>query len=166
MGQQHDRTPTTRDAHRASFALASAERRREIAVVSGHSAPQSIAVRALPFRALAALVARSPMGGEREIAMACFMAARLLGPVADPPGGEAIPADARGERATAARAWLAGLAMPATLRTLFARVLDASATSDRAAMAERLEALTDSVARFLDEPAKAELDALAERLAS
>lgn len=131
----------------------------------GISAPHSLAFRTLPFRALASLAARSPMGGEREIVLGCFMAARLVSLVADPPGGDAVPVETRGERAAAARTWLAGLAMPATLRTLFARVVDASATDDRAEIARRLVALTQSVERFLDEPAKAELDMLAERLA-
>ena len=131
----------------------------------GISAPHSLAFRTLPFRALASLAARSPMGGEREIVLGCFMAARLVALVADPPGGGAVPTEARGERAAAARTWLAGLAMPASLRTLFAKVVDASATDDRGEIARRLAALNQAVARFLDEPARAEMDALAERLA-
>lgn len=97
--------------------------------------------------------------------MACFMAARLASLLVEPPGGETPSAESRAERTTAARTWLAGLAMPAPLRSQVARVMDASAGDDRAGLAERLAALTASVARFLDEPSRAELDALAERLA-
>jgi hypothetical protein len=136
----------------------------EIPTVLGRSAPQSLAFRTLPFRALASLAARAPLGGEREVVLGCFMAARLASLAADAQSGDTATSEARGQRAAAARTWFAGLALPAALRTLFGRLVDASAGNDRRELGLRLSAVAEAASRFLDEPARAEMSALVERL--
>ena len=104
------------------------------------------------------------MGGEREVVLGCFMAARLASFAADAPAGDATLVEARRQRAAAARTWFAGLALPAALRTLFGKIVDASAAGDLPELGARLSALTETASRFLDEPARVEMHALVERL--
>ena len=136
----------------------------EIPIVLVRSDPQSLAFRTLPFRALASLAARAPIGGEREVVLGCFMAARLALLAFETSTGEKASNEARGQRAVAARVWFAGLALPATLRTLFGRLVDASAGDDRRELGFRLSAVAEAAARFLDDPARAEMNALLERV--
>jgi hypothetical protein len=109
-----------------------------------------------PFRALAAHAGRAPLGGEREVALAVLMVARLshgaLGP-------SALSAAQRMERATAAKAWLASLAVPARARPALVRALDATACDDEA-IAAALGDLVSVVAQWLDAPSMAELRAV------
>ena len=132
----------------------------------GLSPPQPLAFRTLPFRALASLAARSPMGGEREVVLGCFMAARLIAFAAHETDTRAASDESRSHRAAAARTWFAGLALPATLRTLFAKLVDATAGNDRAEMARLLSAMNEAVGPLLDEPAHAELERLATMVSS
>ena len=74
------------------------------------------------FRALAGLAGRRPLGGDREVAVAAFVAARLA---CRRPAPHAAPPEARTARATGARAWLAAVAVPAPARGPLARVIDA-----------------------------------------
>lgn len=148
-------------------ALAASLRRREIPGVIGVLVPAGVhpsplAVHTLPFRSLAALAGRAPLGGEREIALGCYMAARL---VAGALGPDAPPSAAREARAASARSWFAGLAVPATTRLPFARLADASAGSDRCALAEALTTVIRVTEDHLDAESRAELEGLLERLA-
>jgi hypothetical protein len=105
---------------------------------------------------LAALAGRGQIGGDREVALAAFATARLVNGVLPP---NALPAPARAARATAARQWLSALALPAALKTPFARLADATAanTSDvRAAM----RVMIDAAGPMLDAPSRAELERL------
>jgi hypothetical protein len=113
------------------------------------------------FRALAALAGRRPLGGDREIAVAAFVAARLVAAtmMTDP-----LPADVRATRAAGARAWLAAVAVPTPTRGPLVRVIDATGRDDHAALASALRALIDAASRCLDAPARRELDSLAREL--
>ncbi|HET9808221.1 MAG TPA: hypothetical protein VFQ66_00900 [Candidatus Limnocylindria bacterium] len=106
-----------------------------------------------PFRALAARVGRAPLGGEREVAMAALMVARLAGDALKDPG---MDGPARSERATAAKAWLASIAVPARARPGLARAFDATA-GDRAVIVAAVEELAKTSAPWLDEASVAEL---------
>jgi len=109
------------------------------------------------FPALAALAGRRPLGGERELALATFICAHLVvGVLPD----SAFPADLRLKRAAAARAWLGAIALPATARTPFARLIDTTAHADLAAVRQALRAVLDAIGRSLDAPAKRELEHL------
>jgi hypothetical protein len=109
-----------------------------------------------PFRALAARVGRASLGGEREVALAALMIARLS---CDALGEHALSAAPRADRAMAAKAWLASLAVPARARPALARALDATA-GDAEAIAASLSDLMKVSAQWLDEPSMAELRAV------
>lgn len=101
------------------------------------------------------------MGGDREVALACFMSARLASAMI---GAHAPTREARAERAAAARGWFAALALPAALRIPFARLVDATAGDDFGAVAGALAVVLETAAPHLDEPAQAELDGLVREL--
>jgi hypothetical protein len=109
-----------------------------------------------PFRALAARVGRAPLGGEREVAMAALMVARLS---CDALGLRAAEVKQREERAAAAKSWLASIAVPARARPALARALDATGR-DRAAIAAALDELVRVAAQWLDDGSLAELRAV------
>src|SRR5688500_8190503 len=109
-----------------------------------------------PFRALAARVGRAPLGGEREVAMAALMVARLS---CDALGLRAAEVKQREERATAAKTWLASIAVPARARPALSRALDATAR-DGAAVAAAIDELVKIAGAWLDEPSVAELRAI------
>jgi hypothetical protein len=117
------------------------------------------ALSAPPFRfpALAALAGRGQLGGDREVALAAFVAARLVVGVLPP---NALAAPARAARAAAGRHWLASLALPAAMRGPLARLVDATAGNDRQALAAALRTAIDAVAPALDGAARSELEAV------
>jgi hypothetical protein len=77
----------------------------------------------------------------------------------DAMGVHALGATQRAERATAAKAWLASLAVPTRARPALARALDATAR-DSEAIAAALSELVNVAAQWLDEPSLAELRAV------
>jgi hypothetical protein len=115
------------------------------------------ALSAPPFRfpALAALAGRGQIGGDREVALAAFITARLVVGVLPP---NPLPAPARATRAASARHWLASCALPAAMRAPFARAIDATGGTDRAALATALRVAIDAAAAALDAPSKNELE--------
>jgi hypothetical protein len=106
------------------------------------------------FRALAALAGRSPLGGEREVALATLLAARLVVGALPP---QLLPQGVRVTRATGARAWFAALALPPSLRQPLARLVDATTSLDRDGLEAALRAVIDAGTPQLDPPAIAEL---------
>jgi hypothetical protein len=137
--------------------LARPEMRREIPRVIGTSPPYALAAPRFPFPSLAALAGRAPLGGQREVALAALVTARLaLGLV--PP--ESLPQPVRAERAAAARTWLATLAPPAAMRVPLARLTHATAGDAAGAVATAMAAVRDAAEPFLDAAAHAELGRL------
>ncbi|HLA90221.1 MAG TPA: hypothetical protein VJL28_07325 [Gemmatimonadaceae bacterium] len=123
--------------------------------------PYALAAPVFPFRALAALAGRAPLGGPRETALATLVAARLAAG-ATPPALLAPPA--RAARAEAARLWLTSIALPAAVRGALLRLADASGTDDLRAIAVALARVTEVTAPHLDRGARSELDRLGARL--
>lgn len=122
--------------------------------------PYSLPPHRFPFPALAAQAARAPLGGAREAALACLMAARLgEGACRDP-----LATSARAARAARARAWFASLALPAALRAPAARVADGIASERASDLAGALAALLAAARRHLDAHATAELERVVEAL--
>jgi hypothetical protein len=122
------------------------------------------ALSAPPFRfpALAALAGRSQIGGDREVALAAFVTARLVVGVLPP---NPLPAPARAARAAAGRQWLASLALPAAMRGPFTRLIDATAgAGDRTVLSAALRAVMDAAAPALDAGSKNELEAVLQDL--
>ena len=114
-----------------------------------------------PFPALAAYAAVAPLGREREIAMACLLAARLIAGTQPP---LSFSTDVRRARAAGARAWLTSHQLNGRIRAAFERLFDATADELPAAIARQLRAVMDMSAARLDDGSRRELAALLERL--
>jgi hypothetical protein len=119
--------------------------------------PYSLASPTFPFRALAALTGRLPLGGERELALATLMAARLASAAVPP---HQLSAPARHSRAAGARVWFSTLTLPAAVRAPIARLLEATVQDDAATIASALTEVVTAAAPVLDRPARAELAGL------
>ena len=74
-----------------------------------------------------------------------------------------LAAEDRQARATAARVWLASLALPAALRVPLARAVDASAQGP-VPMAGALRVIASAAGAYLDGAASLEVDRLVRRL--
>ena len=112
-----------------------------------------------PFRfpALASLAGRAPLGGEREIALATYLAARLAH---DALAEREIIQEIRAERAASAKTWLSTLALPAATRSALAALMEASGTNGNGVAAAIRGVLTATTNR-LDRASRAELEGLA-----
>jgi len=112
-----------------------------------------------PFRfpALAALAGRGQLGGDREVALAAFVTARLVTGVLPP---NALSAPVRATRAAAARQWLAALTLPAAMRLALVRLADATAAADPVSVESALRAMLDAIDPTLDTLARQELATL------
>ena len=104
---------------------------------------------------------RAPLGGAREVALGCLMAARLVAGTLPP---DPLPLAVRAARAKAARTWLASLALPAPVRAPLARVADASGRDAPAELAAALGAVIAAARRQLDAASITELESLAGRI--
>jgi hypothetical protein len=125
--------------------------------------PYALPAPAFRFRNLAALAGRAPIGGAREVALACFVAARLVNDCCDPMLD--LGEEARAARCAGAKGWLGTIALPAPVRSPVAKLAEASANGHPGAMAPLVTALARAADSFLDPAARAELDALASLLA-
>jgi hypothetical protein len=118
--------------------------------------PYALAPTSFRFPALASLAGRTPLGGQREVAIATYVAARLA--------DDSLPArglaDAvRVERVSGAKSWLANLALPAPVRPALVRLVEATAAG-HAEIAEALRGVITVTANLLDTKARLELDQL------
>ena len=123
--------------------------------------PYAIPPAPFRFRALAIHAGRAALGGPREATLACYVAARLA--TALLPGSE-LTAEDRATRATAARTWLASLALPAPVRAPLAKLLESTKSDDAGATGAALVTVAEAAASYLDGPALAELRAIAAQL--
>lgn len=119
--------------------------------------PYALPLPAFRFRALAALAGRAPLGGPREVALACYLLARLAHDAVT----RSLPASARAARAAQAKGWFASLALPAALRLPLARAVEATGTEDPGALAQALALVVAEAGPQLDPSARAELEQLA-----
>jgi hypothetical protein len=124
--------------------------------------PYALATPVFRFRHLATCAGRAPIGGAREVALACFVAARLVADCCDPTLD--LNEESRAARCVGAKAWLGTMAIPAPVRTPVAKCAEASMLADAGAMAALVSALAKAANSFLDPAARGELDALAARL--
>lgn len=136
-----------------------------------HRVPAPLPPHALPapafrFRQLACCAGRLPIGGAREVALAAFVAARLLADAANVGDGALeLSVASRAARCSGAKAWLGALALPAPIRASVLRCAETSAESAKSAMAAELATLNALVQPYLDAGACSELDSLATLLA-
>jgi hypothetical protein len=112
------------------------------------------------FPALAALAGRMPLGGQREVALATYLAARLAHDVLPARG---LSDEVRSERAAGAKTWLSTLALPAPVRPALAQLLE-STSGPPGRAAEAVRAVMAAASGVLDARARTELDQLATSL--
>lgn len=125
-------------------------------------APFALAPIGFPFPAMAGLAGRLPLGGGREVALALLSVSRLASGLLPP---DSLPAEDRQHRATAARVWLASLALPAALRVPLAKVIDATATGP-IPTAGALRVVASAAGTYIDGAASLEIERLVRRLAA
>jgi hypothetical protein len=118
------------------------------------SPPFALAAAGFPLRSLAALAARSALGGPREVVLATMQAARMVEGAAGP---HPLTESLRRSRANAARSWLSALALPSSSRVIIARAIEASAGAERDALAQAWEGIVALVTPGADLAARAEL---------
>ncbi len=109
-----------------------------------------------PFPALAAQAGRAPLGGTREVALACLMAARLAMDARC--ASQELTRRAHTERTHSARNWFASLTIPATVRAACLRVTNATVRADAPELGAALAAVLTAARRHLDSAAAEELD--------
>jgi hypothetical protein len=115
------------------------------------------------FAALASLAGRAPIGGQREVALATYVVARLAHDAAP---GRVLPVAVREERAAGARNWLASVALPQAVRPPLVRVIDRSAGESATATAAAVRSVISVTATYLNSGARLELARLADLLES
>jgi hypothetical protein len=124
--------------------------------------PYALAAPVFPFRHLAGLAGRAPIGGAREVALACFVAARLAADrLVD---GSEPHAPARVARSAGAKGWVGTLSLPTNVRGPVQRCMETSAEGSRSAVSRELGALAVAAASYLDPFSRAELETLAASL--
>jgi hypothetical protein len=126
------------------------------------SPPYALAPVTFRFRGLIALAERLPLGGEREVVLATFLAARLLW---DSTGEAPLEGPLRRGRAQNARTWLPTLALSQNVRAAFQGLFDALASDDRTAQASAWDRVAGAISKLLDGPARNDLKTIAARLA-
>jgi hypothetical protein len=134
--------------------------RRHVLAVLASLPPYAVAPTQFRFPALAALAGRAAIGGQREVALATYMAARLAHDLL--PGRELDPAVCE-ERAGAAKNWLSTVTLPPQVRPALVRLVEAS-NAGRAATAAAVRGVIAVTASHLDKAGLSELDQLAEAL--
>ncbi len=141
--------------------LAYGWRTRHIPRVPTTLPPFALAPPVFRFRHLAALAGRAPIGGAREVALACFVVARLA--------AERVPAHDEDQprnttRSVAAKAWLGTLALPTPVRGSASRCAELGVNGDRATLSREVRGLVLAASGYLDGKSRAELDSLARLL--
>lgn len=133
----------------------------QIQRVIGSAPPYGLLPARFPCRALAARAGRAALGGEREVALGCWLAARLATAFLPP---FAVPPALRAARAAAARGWLASLALPAATRTALSRLVDASGGDSPSDAAAAIHRVIGAASEQLDAASLAELERIADAL--
>ena len=125
--------------------------------------PYALSAPVFPLRQLAALAGRAPIGGAREVALACFVAARLAAEQLVPEE-QRMPVLARTQRAVGAKAWLGTLALPSAVKAPLGKCIEHSGEGARATLAQDVATLATAAEPWLDAPARGELQILARSL--
>jgi hypothetical protein len=114
------------------------------------------------FPALAALAGRAQLGGDREVALAIYLAARL---VRDAVGAGSLSDAARSERANSAKTWISTCALPAHVRPAIVHLIESTA-ADSSHLADDLLAVVALARTYLDIQSQTELERLARTIAT
>lgn len=133
-------------------------------IIGAPRAPYSLEPIAFPFPALAAMAGHAALGGPREIALACFLVARITRDAAS--GRSGLAREQRRERAQGAKHWLGSASIPGPIRTALVRLAEATAGEDRSAIKAALDSVMTVTANQLDPAARLELSRLAQAIAT
>jgi len=115
------------------------------------------------FRALAALSARAPLGGDRETVLACLQLGRLCAGLLPPYN---MSRELTVERIEQTKQWVSALAVPTGVRAVTFGIFGALNGFDRSRAALSLADLVKAAAGQLDEASRAELETLRQELAA
>lgn len=135
--------------------------RRYIPIVRPPRHPYALDVPTFSFASLAALAARAPLGGLREVAIATFAAARL----ADDVRPDGLSVEERKERASAARRWLSTLSLSDPVRRAVTDLIGATELDGRAT-AGAVRRVMEVTGGVLDPASQSDLERLARELES
>ena len=113
------------------------------------------------FRALAALTARAPLGGDRETVLACLQLGRLCAGLLPP---YTISRELTVERIEQTRQWVSALAMPTGIRAVAFSIFGALNGFDRSRAGLALADLVKAASGQLDEGSRSELETLRNEL--
>jgi hypothetical protein len=126
-------------------------------------APYALEPTVFPLPALAAMAGRAPLGGPREIVLACLMVARM---VIDATAMDGVLTDEQKRaRADEAAHWLGATAIPTPVRTALIQLAEAAAGADRGESRAALDSVMTVTANYLDPGARLELGRLAQAIA-
>jgi hypothetical protein len=148
--------------------LAAREREGQIGRVTAHTdaprAPYSLEPTAFPFPALASLAGRAPLGGQREIVLACLLVARVVVDAADMNGAGLLTMDQRRARAKEVGDWLAATSIPPVIKGALTGLAEGTASADRGYVTSALDSVMMVTANHLDPAARLELEQLAQAI--
>jgi len=113
------------------------------------------------FRALAALTARSSLGGDRETVLACLQLGRLCAGLLPP---YTISRELTVERIEQTRQWVSALAVPTGIRAVAFSIFGALNGFDRSRAGLALADLVKAASGQLDEASRSELETLRQEL--
>lgn len=126
----------------------------------GTAPPYALETISFGFTTLALCAGRAVLGGDRDLVLGVFMAARLAQGRLPPIRLETAQAAGRAERA---KLWLAGLTMPQPARMALLRAFDATAASpDKAA--DAIAELSRTATGHIDTASQQELNDLVAQL--
>jgi hypothetical protein len=114
------------------------------------------------FRSLTAAAGRAALGGDRETLIACLQLGRLCAGILPP---YELSREVTLERTEHTRQWLASIAVPSGIRSTAFGIFGGLTGHDRARCALAFEDLVKAAFAQLDEPSRAELNALIHELA-
>lgn len=130
---------------------------------SAPRAPYALEPTNFPFPALAIMAGRAPLGGPRELALACFVVGRMV--VDSTVLTEVLSPEQRQGRAQGAKHWLGSAAIPTPVRAALNRLAESTIAADLTAMKSALEVVMTITANQLDSGARLELGRLAQSIA-
>lgn len=106
---------------------------------------------------------RAPLGGPREVALACLLVARLVVDARD--RHLPLSLEHRRSRAAGARQWLGSAALPGPVRAALVRLAEATGSDQAHAVQSALDSVTAVTANHLEPTARLEWSRLAQAVA-
>lgn len=123
----------------------------------GQLPPYALSSPVFRFKALASHAGRAPLGGGREVTLACFAVARLAAGILPP---YALgPADVSA-RVANMKQWLSSLTLSSQARAAALNAIDAIGGGDRQSVVVALSSLLEIAVAQLDQSSVAELHGL------